>query len=104
MTNADMFQEVFGFYPYLPVENGYILSGKLEDVKWMNAPFRRIIGNNIHGEWKHKQLQSDNSAVGYFLSTECECSICGTIVEQESNFCPYCGADMRTNYDELQRL
>ena len=45
-----------------------------------------------HGKWIYEQLPlplSDGSK-------ECmRCSVCGTHWDNESNYCPYCGADMR---------
>ena len=47
------------------------------------------------GRWIHERVNSEHSITGNFLLSSCECSECGTFCEQESNFCPYCGADMR---------
>ena len=49
------------------------------------------------GKWVHVQLPlplSDGSK-------ECvRCSVCGTHWDNESNYCPYCGADMRGKENE----
>lgn len=31
---------------------------------------------------------------------DCECSKCGVLTEDDSNYCPNCGADMRGNDNE----
>lgn len=41
MTNAEMFQDVFGRFPYLPCEDGYYIDAKLQDRQWWDMPFRR---------------------------------------------------------------
>ncbi len=52
------------------------------------------------GRWLHTRVSYEQSVTGYFLLSSCECSECGVICEQESNFCPNCGADMRrTKFD-----
>ncbi len=42
-TNAEMFQDVFGRFPYLPCEDGYYIDAKLQDRQWWDMPFRRDI-------------------------------------------------------------
>ena len=44
------------------------------------------------GYWIHEEIQSNQSTTGYFKISSCECSKCGCYVQQEANFCPYCGA------------
>ena len=51
------------------------------------APVRR-------GKWIHEKIESAESSIGFFLSATCECSLCHTFVQQESNYCPSCGAKM----------
>ena len=48
-----------------------------------------------NGRWIHERVNSEYSVTGYFILRSCECSECGAICEQESNFCPNCGANMR---------
>ena len=52
---------------------------------------KREMVERMRGDWMHKEIQSSNSATGYFKLPECECSNCGCIVQQEANFCPHCG-------------
>ena len=40
------------------------------------------------GKWRHDSLRG-------LLLPQCMCSECGLYVEQEANFCPNCGVDMR---------
>lgn len=47
------------------------------------------------GRWIHERVYSEYSVTGYFILRRCECSECGAICEQEFNFCPNCGTDMR---------
>ena len=42
MTNAEMFQDVFGRFPYLPCEDGYYIDAKLQDRQWWDMPFRDV--------------------------------------------------------------
>ena len=44
------------------------------------------------GYWTHEEIQSNQSTTGYFKISSCECSKCGCYIQQEANFCPYCGA------------
>ena len=44
------------------------------------------------GYWIHEEIQSNQSTTGYFKISSCECSKCGCYIQQEANFCPYCGA------------
>ena len=44
------------------------------------------------GYWIHEEIQSNQSTTGHFKISSCECSKCGCYVQQEANFCPYCGA------------
>lgn len=50
-----------------------------------------------HGRWIYEQLPlplSDGSK-------ECvRCSVCGTHWDNESNYCPYCGADVQGKENE----
>ena len=46
------------------------------------------------GYWIHEEIQSSQSATGYFKISSCECSKCGCYVQQEVNFCPNCGTPM----------
>ena len=46
------------------------------------------------GYWDHKEVISNKSITGKFLLPSCECSLCGCYVQQETNFCPLCGAPM----------
>ena len=46
------------------------------------------------GYWDHNEVISNKSITGKFLLPSCECSLCGCYVQQEVNFCPYCGAPM----------
>ena len=52
------------------------------------------------GRWKHVEIESNKSDTGYFMLPLCECSVCEIYVEQESNYCPNCGADMRSKARE----
>lgn len=54
-----------------------------------------------NGRWIHERVNSEYSVTGYFILRSCECSECGAICEQESNFCPNCGADMRGEKDDI---
>ena len=47
------------------------------------------------GHWKHVEIESNKSDTGYFMLPLCECSACGIYVEQETNYCPHCGAKMK---------
>lgn len=47
MTNAEMFQDVFGRFPYLPCEDGYYIDAKLQDRQWWDMPFRRDISMGV---------------------------------------------------------
>lgn len=49
----------------------------------------------ITGHWKHIEIESNKSDTGYFMLPLCECSVCDIYVEQESNYCPHCGAKMK---------
>lgn len=49
------------------------------------------------GRWKHVEIESNKSDTGYFMLPLCECSVCDIYVEQESNYCPHCGARMEGN-------
>lgn len=42
MTNAEMFQDVFGRFPYLPCEDGYYIDAKLQDRQWWDMLFRDV--------------------------------------------------------------
>ena len=44
------------------------------------------------GKWEHETV---SGVEGIFKLSSCFCSVCGCHVEQEANFCPNCGADMR---------
>ena len=44
-----------------------------------------------HGEWKKSRFEPCGSFVEQFY----KCSECGIEKTSKSNFCPYCGADMR---------
>lgn len=44
------------------------------------------------GYWIHEEIRSNQSTTGYFKISSCECSKCGCYIQQEANFCPYCGA------------
>lgn len=44
-----------------------------------------------HGEWKTTET---------VLGLCCECSVCGSCLTDEYNYCPNCGAKMRGNTDE----
>ena len=48
-----------------------------------------------HGKWIHEKIESAESSIGFFLTSTCECSLCHTFVQQESKYCPNCGAEMR---------
>ena len=50
-----------------------------------------------HGEWIHERIKSAESSTGFFFSATCECSLCHTFVQQESNYCPNCGAKMEVD-------
>lgn len=52
------------------------------------------------GRWKHVEIEINKSDTGYFMLPRCECSVCDIYVEQESNYCPNCGADMRSKARE----
>ena len=58
------------------------------------------------GYWDHNEVISNKSITGKFLLPSCECSLCGCYVQQEANFCPYCGAPMTDEAVEmvLERL
>lgn len=45
----------------------------------------------MRGYWIHEKIQSNQSITGYFELPCCECSNCGCYIQQETNFCPYCG-------------
>lgn len=55
------------------------------------------------GHWIHEKFSSDNSVTGFFYLSECHCSECGCYVQQESNFCPNCGTNMRAETKALIR-
>ena len=46
------------------------------------------------GKWIHEQIESEKSITEYFKTPTCSCSICNAYVNQESNYCPNCGALM----------
>lgn len=48
----------------------------------------------VHGYWVHNEISSEHSTTGTFLLPECQCNECGCFVQQESPFCPNCGAKM----------
>lgn len=83
MTNASKFKLVFGIN-----SEEFWSKSKRDMLSWNNSEFPEHKESN--GKWKH----FDVSSVSYFLSPMCECSICGAIVEQESQFCPNCGTKM----------
>lgn len=56
----------------------------------LRGPTREMV-ERMRGYWMHKKIQSSNSVTGYFKLPKCECSNCGCIVLQETNFCPHCG-------------
>lgn len=44
------------------------------------------------GKWEHETV---SGVEGIFKLSSCFCSVCDCHVEQEANYCPNCGADMR---------
>lgn len=50
-----------------------------------------VTRDQMRGYWIHEKIQSNQSITGYFELPCCECSNCGCYVQQETNFCPYCG-------------
>lgn len=58
----------------------------------LRAVSRERIEKVWRGYWIHEEIQSNQSTTGYFKISSCECSKCGCYVQQEANFCPYCGA------------
>lgn len=72
-----------------PVSNAVFALDKAIDALLQHQPERK------KGKWIHDCVITEYSATGRFNLRSCECSECGTICEQESNFCPNCGADMR---------
>lgn len=55
------------------------------------AALRPITQDQVRGYWIHEKIQSNQSITGYFELPCCKCSNCGCYVQQETNFCPYCG-------------
>lgn len=53
---------------------------------------REQVEKVCRGYWIHEEIRSNQSTTGYFKISSCECSKCGCYVQQEANFCPYCGA------------
>ena len=70
------------------INYAYNDSSKYETIKLLLDEMEEV----RHAEWLHEQLAlplSDGSK-------ECvRCSSCLTHWDNESNYCPYCGADMR---------
>jgi len=46
----------------------------------------------VRGEWKERRFSED--------VYDAECSVCHTTWDYGTNFCPYCGADMRETKHE----
>ena len=56
------------------------------------------VRENIRGEWfNHYITQSENSLAF-------ECSVCGMLSSGRHNFCPNCGAEMKTADSEQQSI
>ena len=73
----------------------------LEAVRWsvkalkaLRPVSRERVEKVWRGYWIHEEIQSSQSATGYFKISSCECSKCGCYVQQEVNFCPNCGTPM----------
>lgn len=49
----------------------------------------------VHGKLIHETIDTDSSITGKFYSPSAICSICGSRVIGNVNYCPFCGADMR---------
>ena len=72
-------------------------------VNWRNymAPTRERVEKVWRGYWIHEEIRSNQSTTGYFKISSCECSKCGCYIQQEANFCPYCGAPMTDEAVEM---
>ena len=82
-------------------ENGYPIDDAEEKRKLLEDYFNSISSAEPKtGRWKHVEIESNMSDTGYFMLPLCECSVCEIYVEQESNYCPNCGADMRSKARE----
>ena len=96
MTNAEKYQEVFGFPPdkgCCPAERCEICPGHAEEClctfKWWDEEYKGGADMRPHGEW------IDHSDEGYV-----ECPFCGSATNCEDNkdelhYCWNCGAEMR---------
>lgn len=49
----------------------------------------------VHGKLIHETIDTHSSTTGKFYSPAAICSICGSRVIGNVNYCPNCGADMR---------
>lgn len=71
------------------VEKGMTLYGIIQALEYLPSVQPKT------GWWKHVEIESNKSDTGYFMLPLCECSVCDIYVEQESNYCPHCGAKMK---------
>ena len=81
MNNAEKFQEIFGYYA-----TEMWAKPEKEFLDWANAEYNTTIKTNERvGEW----IFDDP------LRADFRCSECFERNDVCTNFCPYCGADMR---------
>ena len=58
MTNAEMFQDVFGRFPYLPCEDGYYIDARLQDRQWWEMPYRAVGYTSAKPKTKADRIRS----------------------------------------------
>lgn len=49
----------------------------------------------VHGKLIHETIDTHSSTTGKFYSPTAICSICGSRIISNVNFCPFCGVDVR---------
>ena len=74
-------------YNLVEVQNGSIACGQILKAGKNGKPY----AERPQGEW---QTRTDDDGVTYHFY----CSCCGREVQVITDYCPNCGADMRTNF------
>lgn len=82
------------------IEIGELLLGDLPTIEVSEDAISSVVADRPKGEWIG--TESDGYADGHPVYSEWECSICGCEVEDETNYCPNCGAQMTEPKGEEQ--
>ena len=79
---------------YAKVKANYALTITQGDRAVIHPIAKADVRENVHGRWKGINNPSYSPFDGSPDIIKI-CSICETMYSKETNFCPYCGADMR---------